>query len=553
MPIRSNALGHYGDLSPELQELLRKNGMQAHIIMQGGDYHLAVQGHDSPLLTYRLDAQQLRALTDGGTNYSNKNAYNIFSSLVANDFHLPKDYVHARNANGRVVMGLHGYRIGAGEYGRPMGAGRVMMPLPLDMWGHRGILGWTPRQQDGFHMRRVGGALFMQNGAPMVADRPDGRMKPGELQNGGYGFYYKGHQGQTVAPKQDVLLELKDVVPVIQARPRSTEPAKPYSEVITSDVYFSNEKWQDVLSSHGIIVDANKKTLTIQSASINKDFVYDLTDEETAKLTNGSIKEVPTQARLAIINDIITADYREGITQDMLESKQQVGIEVRPEVIQELRQKEQTVAQELNPALGPVMDGQIMIDPVMQEREDARQGIARVDGQALYEMKDQAWYREGAHGREVIVDEIKVEPIRPEHTPEDKEVKGDMKYRMTAVINGESISHEISQKQYDKFMAVDDYHRMKLFSKVFNEVDMKDIPRERDGKSFGIGLIAALTVAGELARGPMMHHHAPDIYMERHGGPHVYMKPGVDSPQDIASRAFEAGINAAEHGVGLGR
>ena len=31
---------------------------------------------------------------------------------------------------------------------------------------------------------------------------------------------------------------------------------------------------------------------------------------------------------------------------------------------------------------------------------------------------------------------------------------------MTAVINGESISHEITQKQYDKFMAIDDYHRM---------------------------------------------------------------------------------------------
>ena len=33
-----------------------------------------------------------------------------------------------------------------------------------------------------------------------------------------------------------------------------------------------------------------------------------------------------------------------------------------------------------------------------------------------------------------------------------------------------TITHEISQKQYDKFLAVDDYHRMKLFSKIFNEV-----------------------------------------------------------------------------------
>ena len=127
-----------------------------------------------------------------------------------------------------------------------------------------------------------------------------------------------------------------------------------------------------------------------------------------------------------------------------------------------------------------------------------------------------------------------------------------MKYRMTAVINGEEISHEITRRQYDKFMAVDDYHRMRLFSKVFNEVDMKQLPREQreGGANIGAAILAALTVAGEMARGPRM---APDLYMERHAGGHVYMKPGVDSPQDIASRAFEAGLNAAEHGVGLGR
>ena len=66
-------------------------------------------------------------------------------------------------------------------------------------------------------------------------------------------------------------------------------------------------------------------------------------------------------------------------------------------------------------------------------------------------------------------------------------------------------------------------------------------------------ILAALTAAGELARGYGGPRMAPDLYMERHGGGHVYMKPGVDSPQDIASRAFEAGLNAAEHGVGLGR
>ena len=194
MSIRSNSLPLRGDLSPELQ---------------------------------------MKAMTDWGTNYANKNAYNTFAALVGNDFYVPRNFVHARNANGRVAMGLHGYRIGVGEYGRMAWDRRGLNP----MWGlhDRFFLGWTPRQQAGFHMRRVGGALFMQ-GAPMVPDRPDGRIKPGELQNGGYGFYYKGQQ-TAVQPKQDVLANLQTVITPMEVAPRRQEPAKPYNELITSKVY----------------------------------------------------------------------------------------------------------------------------------------------------------------------------------------------------------------------------------------------------------------------------------------------------------------------------
>ena len=143
-----------------------------------------------------------------------------------------------------------------------------------------------------------------------------------------------------------------------------------------------------------------------------------------------------------------------------------------------------------------------------------------------------------------------------------KDEKGEMKYRMTAVINGEAISHEITQKQYDKFMAIDDYHRMKLFSHIFPEVDMKTLPGH--GVNIGAAILAGLAVTTEMAHGVghlvhevqgIGHHPAPEFYEERHGSPrgHVYFKPGVDSPQDIAARAFDAGVNAANHGVGLGR
>lgn len=541
MSIRSNSLPVGRDLSPELQEILRRNGMQAHIIRQGEGYQLAVQGHDSPLLTYSITAQQMRDLASWGTNSANKKAYNTFAALVNNDFYMPRNFVHARNANGRVAMGLHGYRIGVGEYGR-LPWDRRCAHMMMDPY-HGRFLGWTPRNQEGFHMRRVGGAMFMQ-GAPLVPERPDGRMKPGEMQNGGYGFYYKGGQQNMVQqPSQDVLSDLQSVIPPVEVRPRSAEPAKPYNELITSKVYFSNEKWQECLASHGIVIDPTGKTLTIQSTATRQDFVYDLTDEELRKLTSNSIKEVPVQNRIDLINNVIKNDFQDKLNMDMLNSKEQIGLKLTPEVEAELNSRQQIVIDQSQPL---VYDDQTIIEP-----ED--RSVAHVDGNSLYEMNEgKGWFREGKHGREVQVDDIKVEPVRDDKGEIQKDEKGNALFRMTAVINGESISHEITQKQYDKFMAIDDYHRMKLFSHIFSEVDMKNVPgmQSNVGAKIGGALLAGLAVMSELGR----DRCAPAVFVEHHHDPrpHVYFKGGVDSPQDLASRAFDAGLNAGEHGVGMG-
>lgn len=541
MSIRSNSLPVGRDLSPELQEILRRNGMQAHIIRQGEGYQLAVQGHDSPLLTYSITAQQMRDLVDWGTNSANKKAYNTFAALVSNDFYMPRNFVHARNANGRVAMGLHGYRIGVGEYGR-LPWDRRCAHMMMDPY-HGRFLGWTPRNQEGFHMRRVGGAMFMQ-GAPLVPERPDGRMKPGEMQNGGYGFYYKGGQQNMVQqPSQDVLSDLQSVIPPVEVRPRSAEPAKPYNELITSKVYFSNEKWQECLASHGIVIDPTGKTLTVQSTATRQDFVYDLTDEELRKLTSNSIKEVPVQNRIDLINNVIKNDFQDKLTMDMLNSKEQIGLKLTPEVEAELNSRQQIVIDQSQPL---VYDDQTIIEP-----ED--RSVAHVDGNSLYEINEgKGWFREGKHGREVQVDDIKVEPVRDDKGEIQKDEKGNALFRMTAVINGESISHEITQKQYDKFMAIDDYHRMKLFSHIFSEVDMKNVPgmQSNVGAKIGGALLAGLAVMSELGR----DRCAPAVFIEHHHDPrpHVYFKGSVDSPQDLASRAFDAGLNAGEHGVGMG-
>ena len=534
MAIRTNTNPHRLELHPELQEILMRNGLRAAVTGGSNGFQLVVQGHDSPLLYYPISEKQLRALVDWGTNTANKRAYNTLASVIATDFDLPRDFVNARNANGRVAMGLHGARIGVGEYGR------VEHPFG------RGFLGWTPRQQSGYHMRRIGGDVWFPGaGAPMVAVRPDGRQKPGELQAAGYGFYYRGTpQGavEGTVPQKDVLAEMQAVIQPVAQSTRQTAPATPYKDVITSDVYFSNEKWQQVLASHGILIDADKKTLTVQSSAEEADFVYDLKDEELAKITNNSLTEVALAERIRTINGVIQDDFKDAITLTTLNSKDALAIELHPEVRRELNLKQEAVDQQLTAGVGveepevPLYAGREVIGddevPLFAQREGHPDIGAVIDGHELYGLKDnKAWYREGKHGREVDVGQIAVRP------------GAEGKYTMTAVINGESITHDISQKDYDKFLAVNDFQRMKLFSKIFKEVDMKNIYDTPAGVKIGAGILSALTVGGTVYAAT---HSRPEFY----GGgpaPRPYFKPGVDSPEDVAARNFNAMINNPNH------
>ena len=68
MPIRTNTNPRPLELTPELQDILLRNGMQAHVAASSNGFALLVQGHDSPLLNYPITEKQLKALTDWGTN-----------------------------------------------------------------------------------------------------------------------------------------------------------------------------------------------------------------------------------------------------------------------------------------------------------------------------------------------------------------------------------------------------------------------------------------------------------------------------------------------------
>ena len=656
------------DLSTGLQEVLRKNGMQAHIsLAKDGGRELIVLGHDSPVLTYKLNEKQVENLMGWGTTYENKKAYNTFASIVKDDFYMPQNFVSASNAFGRVAMGLHGYRIGHGEYGydaRPARRTPWFAPFSRQGRGWAGdFVGYAPRTE-GFHLRRIGDHAYRPwGGGPMVTERPDNRVKPGEMLSGGYGFYFKGHQKETPVEVLDQI-SIEPKIKPLEAAPRPQGQGIPYSSVITSDVYFSNDKFQEVLKSHGIVIDEAKKTLTIQSNLSKVDLQYDLKPEELQKLMANKVSGkggVSVDARLAIINEVIGKDFDTKLTKDMLETKELVSLDLKPEVRQEVEapfiEQERHIAEqqrlaearaeqrreserierdpnaingrEIQTILGnkgwfqPVANGREMVvgeirvdktlngtyvmeaevngrllahsisakdyqkfldlddahrlkmfDKVFSEVEiksahgeslyqddlylahdgqsivhqkevDIQNATSnRVDGAALLEFNERkAFYRERAHGREVEVGNIQVDPT------------ANGKYKMTAVINGQTISHEITQKQYDKFLAVDDYHRMQLFSKIFNEVDIKTRPGE--GHNLGAALLAALVVGGEVMRDGLSvpHEPRPEIYETRTGP--VYHKAGVVSPADVAAANFRSeeanlGVPGPDEGIRRG-
>ena len=130
-----------------------------------------------------------------------------------------------------------------------------------------------------------------------------------------------------------------------------------------------------------------------------------------------------------------------------------------------------------------------------------------------------------------------------------QEIEG--KYKMTAVIDGNVFSHEITEKQYNKFMTVNNLQRMKLFDKIFPEVEMKTKPENRF--NLGAALLAAVTTGvGVMAiASESRPHHRPVVF---ESGP-VFSKPGVVSAAEVSASIYESMNNgpAPSEGYGLGR
>ena len=451
------------DIAPQLQTTLNANGMQAHLAQDAaGNYQLITMAHNtSTPRYYQVSERQVENLRNGGTNFWNKKAYETFTSIVGKDYYMPGSWVAAKNANSPVNNGLWGHTIGRGEYGYR--GGPRFRPFVGARYGmfNSFLPGYPGMGTRGFHIRRVEGRPFFAYSAPVVMDRPDGRLKPGELKSGSYGFYDKGNQ------QTDVLdhLEIK-IKPKILVRPKGQ--SEPLDKVMGSNLYPTSELFQHMLASHGVIINEKDKTLTIKSSSVNKDLQYKLMDEELEKLLAENFKHtdnkgnkgkngVTVDERIAILNKVIEGDFADKITRASLNTKDYVDIKLRPE-------KEKEIYLEQEAAL---KDAQMMdIIHLKEPRQDYHTGfidkwnsIGVVDGRML--SLEKGFYLPNKDGRRVSVGEIQAYPI---HNGEKTS------FRMTAVINNQVMSREISKEDYLRFINYDDEHRLELFDKIFDEV-----------------------------------------------------------------------------------
>lgn len=471
--IRKNTNPRATDVAPQLQSVLHANGMQAHIsLTETGTYQLVTISHNSSQPRYYdLNEKQLDALVNGGTNTWNKNAYNTFVSIVKDDYYIPGSWVAAKNANSPVNHGLWGHTIMDGEYGyrdprfRPFagpGFGKFDNSLLGFLFGG-----------GRYHIRRVEGRPYFANSAPVVVERPDGRLKPGELKSGSYGFYDKGNQ------KKDALSNLEvDVKPRVLERPKGKALSlKDYITGYSTLLTFSGAGFAEVLSSHGIVVDKDKKTLTIKSDGVNKNLEYTLTDEELNIILNDKLRFTDTRGkkkqvynknapniseRLDVINKVIANDFADKITMNHLQSKDYINIKLKPETEAALGLTE-AKANEYNRNID------VLELNMLDMRQDYKIGfvdkwntIGVVDGRMLPE--NMGFYLPMNKGRRVTVGEIQAYPTN------DGEKTS---YRMTAVVNNQLKSREISKDDHNRFLNYDDEHRLQLFDKVFDEVKIK--------------------------------------------------------------------------------
>lgn len=419
------------DISRQLKDILRKNGLRAHLEMDHmGNYFLVAEGRNYPHRRYAITAQQAEDMSRWGFNSLNDKAYNTIKRVLV-DADMPVNLTVARLAKSPVNMG---------QYGENRWFGRVPT-----------VPGYARPGTISTFSYRSGGLM------PTV------------------GVYYKGG-AQSENYNEPQPLSVTAVPRQPKAADRTQGNGIPYSEAITSDVYFNKDEFLKILASHGIVIDEKNKTMTIRSSNTRVDLRYKLTDEELRILCSNSLDPeqggYTLQARLEVINNNngFRRDFRTGVKYDtIMYSRDLVDCELRPEI------KEEVEKEFL--AYDRYMERQRFQQEATAEMMDYEERIRRnpnaISGRQLANvMGNYGWYRsvEGGEGREVVVTCIRVD--------KQKDDKGKDIYTMSANINNQWKTVQISKKDYEKFLRYDDEHRFKLFDKLFDDIEIgkRDTP-----------------------------------------------------------------------------
>lgn len=183
-------------------------------------------------------------------------------------------------------------------------------------------------------------------------------------------------------------------------------------------------------------------------------------------------------------------------------------------------------------------------DAIKRESRNSVEGWKPLKGDMLKESKE--WRRSGNGGRSVSVGDITIEKARDPKT--EQEIKG--KYKITAVIDGNPITHEINQKTFNKLGIVNNDERLKLFDKIFPEIEMHRKPG--DGIHIGSAILAAFdAVRIAVGMGMMMGRHgpAPDIYTD-HQIYYTNANPNLNFDAQMA-RMHDA-ERQLDHDMGIG-
>lgn len=559
------------DISPQLQNILLRNGMEAHLTYDvSGKPMLSMRADGSPVKYAALtpaEASKIEASNDySPTGTAEKGAYSVIASkATAAGFSMPS-YIAAADTDPFVNIGLNGSRRWGGVFaGYPGG---------IPPYGVFGLLNYilpiTPYIPSRYTpYRRVGGDIYENIYNPVT---PTAKVEPGGLATGSNGIYYKGNPVEPGSkPSQIDIGQITSVKPWTETETKK-EPI-PLNEKIKDAKSFTPEAFLEVLDSHGVTIDKDASTITIRTPTMAEPITWPLKKETLDKLlsprltdqTTGKGKKKKTEKgysieeRLKIINDgskiyspqhdgkvvldannqpVTAKGFTNDITVDMLNSKEYVNlipsdemrhynismdsynnlrrvndnfnnlgydrktdtdamlartkalqflnahpdfaklsaaeaqnyIAAHPQEFSGLDQYAMSFIVPAGTAVGaPGTDGRVHVnvDPYLESYKsgyvDARNTIGTVDGRTLD--KGKGFYTPLHGGKAVSVGQIIAYPAAH---PGEK-----AGWRMSAVINGEVHTRDISEKDYIAFRDSDDATRLQIFDKNFDEVKIK--------------------------------------------------------------------------------